>query len=66
MTDAKGLDPLIMEAIEKIDTFITQTTGVAPTNGEIACALTRYFVLKEIADFIILSRDGDKSAPSID
>ena len=58
MTDARGLDPLLIEAIEKIETFVTQTTGVAPTDGEISSALTRYFVLKEIADFIILSREG--------
>jgi hypothetical protein len=62
MTDARGMDPLIIEAIEKIEAFITQTTGKAATPREISDALTRYFVLKEIKDFIVMSREGSDSA----
>lgn len=57
MTDAEGLNPLIAEAIKKIEAFIIQTTGEAPTPREISDALTRYFVLKEILDFIVMSRE---------
>lgn len=60
MTDAKNLDPLITEAIGKIEAFIVQTTGEAPTPEEISDALTRYFVLKEILDFITMSREAKK------
>jgi hypothetical protein len=62
MTEAKGVDPLIAEAIEKIESFITRTTGEAPTSGEISYALTRYFVLKEILDFITMLRGENKKA----
>jgi hypothetical protein len=57
MSDARGMDPLIIEAIGKIEGFITQTTGKAPEPREISSALTRYFVLKEIKDFIVMSRE---------
>jgi hypothetical protein len=56
MSNDRALDPLIIEAISKIEAFIVQTTGSAPTPDEISGALTRYFVLKEIKDFIVMSR----------
>ena len=56
MTFSKPLDPAIAEAIEKVQEFILQTTGEAPTPQELSSALTRYFVLKEISDFIEISR----------
>jgi hypothetical protein len=56
MASTHNLDPVIAEAIEKIEAFILQTTGEAPTPEELSSALTRYFVLKEIADFIKMSR----------
>lgn len=46
----------IKKAIETIEQYITQTTGERPEPQEIAKALTRYFVLKEIHDFIELDR----------
>lgn len=66
MTDDRGLDPLIIEAISKIEAFIAQTTGNAPTPDEISGALTRYFVLKEIKDFIVMSRgeNGKGESPT--
>ena len=56
MTGTNRLDPAIVEAIEKIQNFIRETTGEAPTPQELSSALTRYFVLKEIMDFIEISR----------
>jgi len=56
MTGTNRLDPDIVSAIEKIREFIRQTTGEAPTPRELSSALTRYFVLKEIMDFIEMSR----------
>ena len=56
MTDNKNLDPAIVEAITKIREFIFQTTGKESTPEELSSALTRYFVLKEITDFIEMSR----------
>lgn len=46
----------IKDALETIENYITQTTGHKPDPEEIARALTRYFVLKEIHDFIELDR----------
>ena len=62
MTDQKQLDPCIVAAIGKIETFVSRTTGVAPTPEEISSALTRYFVLKEILDFIQMSRGEKREA----
>jgi len=52
-------DPAIVEAIGKIERFILQTTGEAPTTEELSSALTRYFVMKEITDFVKMSRAGE-------
>ncbi len=48
----------IKDAIRAIDSYITQTTGVKPTQQEIANALGKFFVLKEILEFVKLER-GD-------
>lgn len=63
MAGTNRLDSTIVEAIGKIREFILQTTGEAPTPQELSSALTRYFVLKEIMDFIEMSRmeGGEKS-----
>lgn len=61
MTEAEGPSPLVAEAIGKIEAFITRTTGEAPTPEELSYALTRYFVLKEIMDFITMSRAENKT-----
>ncbi|PIE70147.1 MAG: hypothetical protein CSA22_09235 [Deltaproteobacteria bacterium] len=51
----------IAEAIEKIRHYIKETKGVTVADKTIARALTRYFVLKEIADHIAIERgpEGD-------
>ncbi len=51
------LQPCIVSAIEKIDNFIFEATGKRASQKEIAKALTRYFVLKEILDFITMERE---------
>lgn len=56
MTASRNLDPAIVESIGKIEAFILETTGKAPTAEELSSALTRYFVMKEIADFVKMSR----------
>ena len=51
----------MLEAIGTIQDFIKEVTGQEATQDEIAHALTRYFVLNEIKDFIELQRSqGDK------
>ncbi len=50
------LEDCMVKAIEKIETYIEQTTGTRPTQQEMADALSRYFVLKEIGDFIQMTR----------
>jgi hypothetical protein len=45
----------IQEALDTIVNFIRQTKEIDPTPEQIAAALKRYFVLKEIGDHIDLS-----------
>ena len=47
-------DPAIQEALETIRHFIRETRKIDPTPEQLAAALKRYFVLKEIADHIDL------------
>lgn len=56
MAETECLDPQITEAVHKIEAFVAKTTGKTPTAGELSEALTRYFVLKEIMEFIVMSR----------
>ncbi len=53
------IETCIKDAIAGIDTYITQTTGIKPTQEEIANALGKFFVLKEILEFVKLER-GDE------
>ncbi len=53
------IKPCIKDAVSAIDTYITQTTGIKPTQEEIAKALGKFFVLKEILEFVKLER-GDE------
>jgi len=49
------VEPCLIESIKKIESFVESTAGAKPTQKEIAEALTKYFVLKEIMEFIQLS-----------
>ena len=50
-------DAVLTDALDTVADFIRQVTGVEPTSAEIADALTRYFVLKEIKDHILMLRE---------
>jgi len=52
----QGIDPCLIEAITRMETYIEETTGQAPTHEELAQALSKYFVLKEIREFIEMMR----------
>lgn len=47
----------IASAIKKIEKYVAEITGETPTESEIAKALTRYFVLKEICEHIEMHRE---------
>jgi len=51
-------DPDLTDALATVADFIRQVTGVEPTQAEIADALTRYFVMNEIKDHIVMMREG--------
>lgn len=55
--DAK-VQACVVEAIEKIESYVGEITGKAPAPEEIATALTRYFVLKEICETIQWDREN--------
>lgn len=59
MTYQLEKDPVLVDALKTVSNFIQQVTGVAPTPAEMADALTRYFVLNEIKDHIVMLRDGE-------
>jgi hypothetical protein len=54
--DDYPLETCIRDAVRKIDAFLLESTGKRASQQEIAGALTRYFVLKEILDFIRMER----------
>ena len=55
------IDRALTDALDTVSDFIRQVTGVEPTPAEIADALTRYFVLKEIKDHILMMREDAES-----
>ena len=58
MAPHQTIDPVLTEALGTVVDFIRQVTGLEPTPAEIADALTRYFVLNEIKDHILMMREG--------
>ena len=60
MTDRTTIDPVLADALDKVSDFIRQVTGTAPSPAETADALTRYFVLNEIKEHIVMLREGDE------
>lgn len=59
MITAASIEPRLIAALETVADFIHQVTGAEPTQAEIADALCRYFVLKEIKDHILMLREND-------
>ena len=51
----------LTEALDTRNDSIRQVTGVEPTPAEIADALTRYFVMNEIKDHILMMREDAES-----
>ena len=58
MNPRQTVDIVLADALDTVSDFIHQVTGVEPTPAEIADALTRYFVMKEIKDHIVMLREG--------
>lgn len=54
-------DLTLTDALDTVSDFIRQVTGIEPTAAEIADALTRYFVLNEIKDHILMMREDADS-----
>ena len=63
MAPHQTIDPVFSDALGTVSDFIRQVTGVEPTQPEIADALTRYFVLNEIKDHILMMR---KRLPNVE
>ena len=61
MSRNQKTDLALTDALDTVSDFIRQVTGVEPTPAEIADALTRYFVLKEIKDHILMMREDAES-----
>jgi sulfite reductase beta subunit-like hemoprotein len=59
MDPHQTVDAAVADALATVSDFIRQVTGVEPTPAEIADALTRYFVMKEIKDHIVMLREGE-------
>jgi hypothetical protein len=57
MARKQTIDLTLADALDTVADFIRQVTGVEPTSAEIADALTRYFVMNEIKDFILMMRE---------
>lgn len=62
MTPDRTIEPVLSAALDTVVDFIRQVTGVEPTQAEIADALSRYFVLNEIKDHIVMLRDDADQA----
>lgn len=52
------IEPVLTDALAAVSNFIREVTGIEPTQAELADALTRYFVLNEIKDHILMKREG--------
>ena len=59
MHSAQQSEDAIAEAVAVITHYVAEVTGQTPTREEIARALRRYFVLKEITDHIVMEWQGE-------
>ena len=60
MDPRKVSSPLSLDrSLVQVRRFVAETTGTAPTDAELADALGRYLVMKEIADHIAMARRGE-------
>lgn len=58
MTPLNSIEPPLIDALEAIVNFVRKTTGREPTQTELAAALKRYFVMKEIKDHIFMDPEA--------
>jgi hypothetical protein len=58
MASNQTIEPILCSALERVADFVEQLTGMEPTQAEIADALTRYFVLNEIKEHILMVREN--------
>ena len=56
MKESLTLEPCLVDAIKNLDDYILKTTGIKPTQEELSDALSKFFVLKEIREFIEMRR----------
>ena len=56
------IDACLETALDRVSSFIAETTGTAATSEEIADALMRYFVLEEIRAHIKMQREAYTNA----
>ncbi|BBO68297.1 hypothetical protein DSCA_22270 [Desulfosarcina alkanivorans] len=57
MAPNQPIEPVLNAALATVSDFIRQVTGREATQAELADALTRYFVLIEIKDHIVMMRE---------
>ena len=60
MSEKKAIETGLLDALNTVSEFIRQVTGTEATQSEIADALKRYFVLNEIKEHIVMSRESGK------
>ena len=58
MASYQTIEPNLSSALERLADFIQQVTGTEPTQAELADALSRYFVLNEIKEHILMVREN--------
>ncbi len=58
MTTPAGYEKEVEKAVETIRNYVTNMTGEECTDAELARALTRYFVMKEICEHIEMHREN--------
>ena len=61
MNKETTVEPCLAEAIDKIKEYMIRSKGIDPAPEEIADALTKFFVLKEIGEFIEMQRQESQS-----
>lgn len=58
MDKSYTLEPCMVEALQRIEDYIDKLLGEPPTQKELANALTKFFVLKELGEFIEMERSN--------
>jgi hypothetical protein len=59
MATSETIDDSIVDAVERIQHFLKEVTGEKATQQEIAKALTHYFVMNEIKEYVEMNREAE-------